>query len=315
MGYVPPAGKLYDDWYGFTPPPDVIRRQHEALQQRMSGQTAQPGQPMQGDAAQQQSDQMYKKIQQLTEGRANELRKDPVQQQTMKYLQGVLGGQNVPYSDNTMNAMKAQYGRGAASAEEAQMQSLRDSLGAQGGSIYDPSYQAAGREAQSQRQGRNLDYAGQLNSVAGLENFNAKSAAAGQMGALNTAQNSMINQMGLAGAGYQAQRFQQVPSTPNPGVLMPQYGGGGSAQMGQAGGGAAPRPAAPMQPSSAPAQGTTQPAQAPKYTKAPQPYWQPQQDQQAATTQQSAQQTPFGSSGLDSVKNFILGMMQPRQGA
>lgn len=177
---------------------------------------------------QKKSDEMFQKVMDLTSGRAKEVQNDPVQKSVMDYLQGVLSGNNVPYTDTVLNSLQAQQGRGSASAEAAQMQSLRDSLGAQGGSIYDPSYQAASREAQSQRQGRNLDYAGQLNAQAGVENFNAKTNAGGMLGQLRGQQNAQINGLDTTAAGWQAQRTMPFPT----GTLMPQY----MPNMGQAGG-------------------------------------------------------------------------------
>ncbi len=194
--------------------------------------SAKTPQQLQYEEQQRQSDAMFEKIRQLTEGRANEIRNDPVQAQVMEYLKGVLGGQNVPYTDTVLNSLQAQQGKGSASAEAAQMQSLRDALGANGGSIYDPSYQAASNEAASQRQGRNLDYSGQLNAQAGVENFNAKANAGNSLGQLRSNQNAQISGLTQALAGYQSQRFQDTP-TSTPQTLMPQYGGGGS--MGAAG--------------------------------------------------------------------------------
>ncbi len=232
--------------------------------------------PPQPNADQATSDAMFQKIMQLTEGRAGELRNDPVQAQVMKYLQGVLGGKNVPYSDKVLNSLQAQHGRGTAAAESAQMQSLRDSLGASGGSIYDPSYQAASREAMSQRQGQNLDYAGQLNAQAGVANQQAQQQGAGMLGSLRGQQNAQINGMNSQAAGYQAGRFYETPGTQpsTPTTLMPQYGGGG--QMGMAGqtqAGAAP---------TAPKPAATGAQTAPKpMLPAPQPQAQMQQQQQA----------------------------------
>ena len=146
-----------------------------------------------------------KKIFGATEGRAQELKNDPYQKSVMEFLQGQVSGKNVPYSDTVKNSILAQQGRGSADAEAAQMQSLRDSLGATGGSIYDPGYQAAQRQAMSQRQGANLDAQGQLNATAGLENFKAQSQGANQLSAARNAQNAQVNQMNLAGADYRAQ--------------------------------------------------------------------------------------------------------------
>ena len=168
-----------------------------------------------------------KRIAELTEGRANQLANDPYQKSVMDFLQGVTSGNNVPFTNEVQGAMLAQQGRGSADAEAAQMASLRESMGASGGSIYDPSYQAAAREAMSQRQGRNLDAQGQMQAMAGRENFNAQMAGAGGLAQARNAQNAQVNQLGLAGAGYQAMQSREV-------------GGGGGG--GGTGGGYAPRP-------------------------------------------------------------------------
>ncbi len=203
----------------------------------MTPQQLAANQATQQQTQQQQSDAMFKKIQDLVGGRANEIRNDPVQTGVMNYLQGVMGGQNVPYTDTVLNSLQAQNGRGTATAEGAQMQQLREALGASGGSIYDPSYQAASREQESQRQGRNLDYAGQLNAQAGLANQQAQQNASAQLGALRSNQNSQITGLDQALAGYQAGRFQDVQNT-TPQTLMPQYsvmgGAGGHGSGGQA---------------------------------------------------------------------------------
>ncbi len=158
-----------------------------------------------------------KKIYAATEGRAQQLQNDPYQTSVMQYLQGVVGGHNVPFSDEVKNSILAQQGRGTADAEGAQMQALRESLGASGGSIYDPGYQSAQREAMSQRQGANLDAMGQLNAKAGLANQQAQMQGAQQLSTARNAQNAQVNQMQLAGAGYRAQTFANTqPKKPMP---------------------------------------------------------------------------------------------------
>ena len=233
-----PSGTLYDGMSGFSGDSKAIQDMRRWIAGGMVNGVHDPNRAQQAQSAaassgQAQSDAMFDKIKALTEGRANEIRNDPVQKQVMDYLQGIISGKDVPYTDTVLNSLQAQHGKGTASAEAAQMEALRGSLGAGGGSIYDPSYQAAGREMASERQGRNLDYGGQLNAMAGVENFNAKSGASGMLGSLRSNQNAQISGLGQALAGYQAQRFQETPST-TPTTLMPQYGGGG---MGMAGAG------------------------------------------------------------------------------
>jgi len=154
-----------------------------------------------------------KRIYELTEGRAGELANDPYQKSVMDFLQGVTGGQNVPFTNEVQGAMLAQQGRGSADAEAAQMASLRESMGASGGSIYDPAYQSAAREALSQRQGRNLDAAGNMAATAGRENFNARMAGAGALAQSRLAQNAQVNQMNLAGAGYRSRESYTRPGS------------------------------------------------------------------------------------------------------
>jgi hypothetical protein len=168
-----------------------------------------------------------KKITALTEGRADELGNDPYQKSAMDYLKGTISGQNVPYSNGVKNSILAQHGAGAASAEAAQMETLRQSLGASGGSIYDPGYQAAQREAMSQRQGSNLDAMGQLEAKAGLANQQAQAQAASALSSARAQQNAQINAMKLAGADYQAKT--QVP------VGAGAAGGGGAYPVNAAG--------------------------------------------------------------------------------
>lgn len=249
--------------------------QRAAAYAEQMGQAGTVQSPAAAHASQAASDAMFRPVQQLTEGRANELRSDPVNQQIIQYLQSIMGGNNVPYNDQTLNALKAQYGKGTASAEAAQMDELRNAVTAGGGSIYDPSFQAASREAMSNRQGQNLDYAGQLGAEANAANFGARQGAANQLAAVNANQNAQINNLGLAGAGYEAQRFQETPGGGLPTTLMPQYApqaAQSSAAMGPRASGGAPAPArmtarpqaAPQAPTgSAQLATTAQPRQAP----------------------------------------------------
>lgn len=167
-----------------------------------------------------ESDKLYEHVRRLTEGRADELSHDPVQAQIRKFLGGVINGKNAPFSESVVNALQGQQAHGAATAQQAQMETLRQGLGASGGSIYDPGYQAAVRESDATRQGQNMDYAGQLRAQSALENFNAQGNAAKSLGALNQNQNAQINQLNMAGAGFRNQRFMEHAT---PGVLMPQY--------------------------------------------------------------------------------------------
>lgn len=167
-----------------------------------------PGAPVDPMAAARQ------RITDLTEGRGQQILNDPYQMAAMDFLKGQTSGTNVPYTDEVKNSILAQQGRGFASAEAAQMGALRDQIAANGGSVNDPSFQAAERQAMSQRQGQNLDAMGQMASQAGLANFQARNQGANQLAAARGAQNAQVNQMNLAGAGYRAQDFQETYHPP-----------------------------------------------------------------------------------------------------
>ncbi len=166
-----------------------------------------------------------KRIQGATYGQATALQNDPYNRAALDFMKGSVAGQNVPFTNTVKNSMMAQHGAGSAAAEQAQMETLRQSLGASGGSIYDPGYQAAQRQAMSERQGSNLDAAGQLEAKAGVENYRAQSQAASQMAAARNAQNAQVNQMKLAGADQDSRLRaavpQQAPTTPGPVPFSP----------------------------------------------------------------------------------------------
>src|SRR5689334_25251523 len=84
------------------------------------------------------ADALYEHVKRLTEGRAQQLQHDPVQAKIAKYLKGVINGQNTPFSESVVNALQGQQAHGAATAQQAQMEALRQGLGASGGAIYDP---------------------------------------------------------------------------------------------------------------------------------------------------------------------------------
>ncbi len=246
-----------------------------------------------------------------TEGRATALGSDPNFQTSMDFLRGVVGGQKTPYNDQVVSSMNAQNARGTASAESAQMEALRNAMGANGGSIYDPGYAAAQGQAMSQRQGQNLDFAGQLNSRANLENFRAQSGAANQMAGINANQNSQINQMLLAGSGYRAMENRSVPQGTMGQTMIggqiggttqaPQQGLGGYQQVPQ-------RYTAPNDGYTAPTASAPRPAPAPTSG-----FQQPNQTQfggfQTTTQQQQPQTNPYLPYGQP-----VAGTYQPQTG-
>ncbi len=154
----------------------------------------------------------------LTEGRSTELANDPRMNQAMDFFGSVLNGSKVPFSEETQRAQLNQQANGTAAANAAQLRALEEAIVARGGSLQDPSFLAQKQEMMSSRQGQNLDALGQMLSQAGIANYNAQAQGANALAGIRSGQNNQINQMNLAGAGYRAQDFRDVPTG----------GGGGS---------------------------------------------------------------------------------------
>ncbi len=202
-----------------------MQAQAQALQQAMKNAGPSPEGEM---AANRQ------RITDLTEGRADELRNDPRMNQAMDFFGSVLNGSKVPFSEETQRAQLNQRANGTAAANASQLRALEEAIVARGGSLQDPSFLAQKQEMMANRQGQNLDALGQMLSQAGIANYNAQASGANSLAGIRSGQNNQINQMGLAGAGYRAQDFRDVPTTstttffnqnqqPVPQIQQPQY--------------------------------------------------------------------------------------------
>jgi len=148
------------------------------------------------------------------------------------YLTGVVQGQNTPYNEATRTSM---YGRAAgmnAAAEGAQNRQMSEQAAMGGASPTDPSYANLMRQSMAQRQGANVQAAGDIDRTANLANQQTQQQAAGAlMGsederyALQQGYNQRAMQTALGylygGSGGQQQ------STPNNTQFLGFYGQGG----------------------------------------------------------------------------------------
>lgn len=255
---------------------------------QMRNAQAQSQQQAQTDAMTAERDANRNQILANTEGRAGELRNDPRANAAMDFLQGVVGGQNVPFNQE----MRANYLTDAANTagaqEAAQTQNLREQMANNGGSMSDPSAMAALRELQSRRGGQIAGAQNQIGMQAGQANFNAQMGGANSLAAVNAGQNAQINQM-LMGANAarlgSTFNFGGQPQISNQGggfsgggmVNLGTVGGAGATQNGINGaytptlGGGPVRQAQPQQPMQAQPQQQAQPQVRPQQPARAQP--------------------------------------------
>ncbi len=156
-----------------------------------------------GMSPEQFTEQQRGKIRDLTEGRAGELASDPRMNQAMDFFGQVLNGSKLPFSEETQRAQLNQSANGTAAANAAQLRALEEAIVARGGSLQDPSFLAQKQEMMSNRQGQNLDALGRMMAQAGTANFNAQAQGANSLAGIRSGQNNQINQMNLAGAGFE----------------------------------------------------------------------------------------------------------------
>lgn len=148
------------------------------------------------------------------------------------YLTGVVQGQNTPYNEATRTSM---YGRASgmnAAAEGAQNRQLSEQAAMGGASPTDPSYANLMRQTMAQRQGANVQAAGDIDRTANLANQQA------QMGAADRLMGSEDERFALQ-QGYNQRAMQtalgylygggasQQQSTPNNTQFLGFYGQGG----------------------------------------------------------------------------------------
>lgn len=120
----------------------------------------------------------------------------------LSYLEGVVGGQNTPYNEQTRNSMFSQASGMNAAAEGAQNQQLQAAFAMGGANPNDPSAQNAMRQNMAQRQGANQEAMGAINRTANLANQGAQQSAAGTLLAHETAMNAQNQAASNAALGY-----------------------------------------------------------------------------------------------------------------
>lgn len=108
----------------------------------------------------------------------------------LSYLEGVVGGQNTPYNEQTRNSMFSQASGMNAAAEGAQNQQLQAAFAMGGANPNDPSAQNAMRQNMAQRQGANQEAMGSINRTANIANQGAQQSAANTLLARETALNA-----------------------------------------------------------------------------------------------------------------------------
>lgn len=128
-----------------------------------------------------------------TEGRGDAVMNDPYTQAALNRFQSVLGGQDVPYTQQVQNQLLARQADAGAASGAAQASMLRDSMAALGGSMADPQAQAAMRQIQAQLQQQNNANLGDMQSKATMANFGARNDAASNLAATRAGQLGMAN--------------------------------------------------------------------------------------------------------------------------
>jgi hypothetical protein len=188
------------------------------------------------------------RIIQDTEGRGDATMQDPYLTAVLKRLDDIQAGKDLPYTDAVKSQITARHGDMGAAAEAANAEDLREATAANGGSMSDPSARARLSQGTQQRQAENLAFAGDLNTKATLENFNARNDASRAIAATRLPQLGEANGQYNLGAQYHSRyttedphvsSFQYQPAAaPAPAPRAPSYQFGGGA----GGGSSAPSP-------------------------------------------------------------------------
>lgn len=151
--------------------------------------------------------------------RVQDLTNDPVDAMIRERLKGVMSGAIGPYDQKTREALATSQADQAAAAETAQNQALRDQIAMNGGSMNDPSAQAAMRDNLTQRQLANQGSRLNVDMNANLQNFNASQNAAGMLNQQNRGQQAAIGQASQYLGNMLAQRTTQMQQPDYTGLL------------------------------------------------------------------------------------------------
>ncbi len=151
----------------------------------------------------------------------------PQNSAAMQFLNSVVSGQQLPYSQQQQDAQYGQASGMNAAAEAAQNQEAQDSASSGGASPTDPSYQSQQRQNMARRQSANQNAMGNIQSQANSQNFGARTGAAGailgaEQTAADRAERQRMQAMGMLGNMYGNMNSK---STTQPQGGMWQYGG------------------------------------------------------------------------------------------
>lgn len=139
-----------------------------------------------------------------TEGRGTATMDDPRVNAALDQLQGVMNGTDAPYTQRVQDQLLARQGDMSAAAEGANADTLREGIAARGGSMLDPSAQAALHQLTQGRQQENQAAAGDIGTQATLQNFGARMNATGQLASTRLAQLGEANSQFNQGAHYRS---------------------------------------------------------------------------------------------------------------
>ena len=145
-----------------------------------------------GGGAKDRAEQNWDKALSNTEGRGDAVMNDPYTQAALDRFKGVLGG-DVPYTAAVQTQQLSRQADAGATALGAQREMLAEQMGALGGSLADPSAQAALRRLMGANQAQNNANLGDMQTKATLTNFGARNDAASQLAGIRGGQLGMAN--------------------------------------------------------------------------------------------------------------------------
>jgi hypothetical protein len=178
-----------------------------------------------------------------TEGRGDAVMNDPYMSTVLAKLQGNMSGG--PYTDQVQNQMIARQADAGAAGMDAQRQMIESQQTALGGSMADPSAQAALRRLVAQNQQQNNANIGDVQTKAALANYGAQNDAAMNLAGVRSGQLGQANSQYNQASNLYAN--QQINGNHFDAVQQPaMYGGGGNGAIWGGGGSFTPFTGSPL---------------------------------------------------------------------
>jgi hypothetical protein len=170
----------------------------------------------------------------LSEGQYRESMADPYLESSLGAIEGGMEG---PYTDEVKAGLLAQINDQSAAAERAALGSLRRSQVASGGSMADPSAQAAQRRALANRQTQVQGATTGVNMQAAMENYSARQQAAQRLADVRLGQRRTAQPLAQqASQQYQnTVRDVETPQAPQPTATRTRPAGTWQQQINQSG--------------------------------------------------------------------------------